>query len=214
MTQFLLLRLVANLVKLFGLTYRFRYHGTDNLDKADNHNKGGGHIIAIWHQNAVAGIISQKGVPHTIMISKSKDGEYVAHTCKKFGHIPVRGSSSRGGHAAIIKMVDKLNESGISGAITVDGPRGPYKDIKNGIFQVAKQTNRLIIPYTTVAERYWSFNSWDKFRLPKPFTKIHVYYGEPIEVEAKLDENYIKELKEKLFNALEKCEDQAREFIQ
>ena len=51
--------------------------------------------------------------------------------------------------------------------------------MKPGIIEMARRAQVPIVPYLTVPSRCWTFNSWDRFRLPKPFAKIDVYYGAP-----------------------------------
>jgi len=200
-------------IKLFSLTYRFKQLNQHYVDIAKNSHEKGGYLIAIWHQNAIAGILSQNKKPHSIIVSRSKDGEFVAYTCKKLGHIPVRGSSHRGGHAAMLEMISLLSNEGIPGAITVDGPKGPLKSIKPGIFQIAKQTNCMIVPYSTTPAKFWEFNSWDKFRLPKPFTTIIVSYGQPFSITDDLTDENIVKMQNYLANELDNCEEKAQLFL-
>lgn len=181
----LILSLGYGLTRLLALTYRFRPQGLENL--RDSRQSGcGSYILAIWHQNLFAGILAQSGVRHTVMISRSRDGDPVALLCHKLGHLVIRGSSRRqgkdkGGQEAKDEMIEVLT-SGLPGAITVDGPRGPAHEVKPGIIEMACKAQVPIIPYLAVAERYWVFPSWDRFRLPKPFAIIHVYYGVPYRV--------------------------------
>lgn len=166
-------------------TYRYRFVGHQKLKNLKENNKN--FIFAIWHQNLLSGILAQKGHPYIVIVSKSRDAEAVAFTCKKFGHFVVRGSSrkgevDKGGRFAKEEMIEHL-KLGYPGAVTVDGPRGPALKVKPGIIDMAKQSNALLIPYTTCSSSYWTFNSWDKFQLPKPFAKILIAYGDPIEVD-------------------------------
>lgn len=159
------------------------------------------HILAIWHQNLFPGILSQTNQHYVVIVSKSKDAGPVAYTCGRFGHRVVRGSSKRngvdkGGKAAKIEMIEVL-KSGIPGAVTIDGPKGPAKEVKPGIIDMAKKADIPIVPYIVIADRYWKFNSWDEFRLPKPFSKIIVYYGKPIDQNLSFEE-IAKKLKEQL----------------
>jgi lysophospholipid acyltransferase (LPLAT)-like uncharacterized protein len=146
--------------------------------------------LAIWHQNLLPGILAQTGNPHIVIISKSRDADPVAYACKKLGHMIVRGSSKRGdvdkgGKLAKEKMIDFLKK-GLPGAVTVDGPKGPAFEVKPGIIDMAKKANVPIIPYAIGLSSFWEFKSWDKFRLPKPFSKILISYANAIEVH---DEN-------------------------
>ena len=58
-------------------------------------------------------------------------------------------------------------------------PSGPAHEVKPGIIDMARRAGVPIVPYVPVPESCWTFNSWDRFRLPKPFSKIYVYYGAP-----------------------------------
>ena len=179
--------LIYGLVRFFYLTYRFRFVGMENLKKAKELSPSKGYLLGIWHQNLFQGILAQTGLKYVVIVSRSKDAEPVAFTCRNFGHIVKRGSSrnkagvDKGGKAAMEEMVDVLKE-GIPGAVTVDGPKGPAREVKPGIIAMAKKSGTVLVPYLPIAQSYWSFNSWDKFRLPKPFSKIIVYYGEPIQI--------------------------------
>ncbi len=184
MLKSVLLLLIYTLVRLLMMTYRFRTVGL-RPDAAGT--KGAqGYVLAIWHQNLFAGILAQTGHRHTVIVSKSRDGDPVTFICKRLGHYVVRGSSRRGdvdkgGKLAKDEMIQVLR-TGVPGAVTVDGPCGPAHEVKPGVIEMARLAEVPIIPYVPIPERYWRFNSWDQFRLPKPFSKIHVHYGVPIPV--------------------------------
>lgn len=183
----MLKRIMYFIVRLFDLTYRYRFHNLDKLEKAAQMSKKGNYLLAIWHQNLFQGILAQTGKRYVVIVSKSKDAEPVAYTCSNLGHEVARGSSrakdgrDKGGRAAMEEMTSLLIE-GLPGAVTVDGPKGPAKKVKPGIIKMAQKAEIPIVPYAPYGRRYWEFNSWDHFRLPKPFTTIDVYYGEPIDI--------------------------------
>lgn len=124
-----------------------------------------------------------------MIVSASKDGEYVATACKHYGHYPVRGSSHRGGVKALIEMIKVLKTKPLNGAITVDGPKGPAFEVKKGIIDIAKKSHRPIIALSCYPEKYWEFKSWDRFRLPKPFSRIIINYSPPIII----PQNFVQE---------------------
>jgi lysophospholipid acyltransferase (LPLAT)-like uncharacterized protein len=178
----LLLFLVYGLVRLLHWTYRFEFHGTDHLAEARRLGRGS-YVFAIWHRNLFAGILAQTGTAHTVIVSRSRDGDPVAFLCTRLGHVAVRGSSKKrgvdkGGREAKDEMIERL-ATGSPGAITVDGPSGPVFEVKPGIIEMARRAAVPIVPYVPIPARCWTFNSWDRFRLPKPFTKVDVYYGAP-----------------------------------
>ena len=176
----LLSRLVYGLVRLFYATYRFRLVGAAPDRGPDGR---GGYVLAIWHQNLFAGILAQTGHRHTVIVSRSRDGDAVSYLCSRLGHHVARGSSKKrgidkGGKEAKDEMIEVLR-SGIPGAVTVDGPSGPAHEVKPGIVEMARQAGIPVVPYLALPASYWSFRSWDAFRLPKPFTRIDVCYGAP-----------------------------------
>ncbi len=170
------------ILQLFRLSYRYRYQGNEKVQALGSRN----FILAIWHQNLLAGILGQSGKKHIVIISKSKDADSVAYACHRLGHLIVRGSSkkgnvSKGGAEAKCGMIEFLRQ-GYPGAITVDGPKGPAFKVKPGIVDMARKANTFIVPYTLSFSSYWQFKSWDSFRLPKPFAKILISYGDPVNV--------------------------------
>ncbi len=122
----------------------------------------------------------------SVMISRSNDGEMAAGVAQLFGLIPVRGSSSRGGAVALKQMIRNMKINGL-GAHIVDGPRGPAGVIKPGIIRMAHATDAVIVPFYTAADRSWFFNSWDRFFIPKPFSRAVVRFGDMIKLDKTKD---------------------------
>ncbi|MGQ0622046.1 MAG: lysophospholipid acyltransferase family protein [Panacagrimonas sp.] len=171
------------LICLLAGTYRFRVVSDKPARGPDGTS---GYILAVWHQNLFAGIVAQSRLRHTVMVSRSRDGDAVAYLCSKMGHRVVRGSSrkgavDKGGKLAKDEMIEVL-KTGMPGAVTVDGPSGPAHEVKPGIIEMARLAGVPIIPYIPIPMRYWSFPSWDAFRLPKPFTRIDIHYGAPMPI--------------------------------
>lgn len=198
------------LAKSFHLTYRYRYVGIENLEKARKMNPSRQFLLGIWHQNLFQGILAQIGTKFVVIVSRSKDANPVAYTCSNMGHVVARGSSrkgdvDKGGKAAKEEMIELL-KTGLPGAVTIDGPKGPSKEVKPGIIDMAKKSGCPIIPYIPVPDNYWSFNSWDKFRLPKPFSRIVVYYGEPIQVPSSAEGEDFQKYQDMLKKALDQDE--------
>lgn len=140
-------------------------------------------IYAFWHRNMIPLLFLRKFEKIVILISSSKDGELIAGPAKVLGYQPVRGSSRRGGNKAV-KEIIKLSKQ-YSIGVTPDGPKGPTEKIKDGLLYIAYFTNVPIIPVAVDIQREKVFNSWDKFRLPKLFTKINISYGDPIYIKTK-----------------------------
>ena len=166
------------------MSYRFRYYIHPEMKAYIEKNKKSAYVFACWHQNIVAGMLSQKNLTHTMMVSRSKDAEPVSFLLKKLGHRPVRGSSrgkggvDKGGKDAKEEMI-KMVKEGTPAAMAVDGPKGPAKVVKLGVIDIAKTSEVPVVALIPMPEKFKSFNSWDKFKFPLPFTKIVIYYGPP-----------------------------------
>ena len=184
-------------MRLLQLSYRFEYHGQQHLAACK-----GAFIFATWHQNLFAGILAQSDRRHVVMISRSRHADALSDACTRLGHLVVRGSSGKGGvdkggGRASTQMMRALRQ-GIPGAITVDGPRGPARQAKPGVIDIAAKTQVPIIPYAAIASRYWTFKTWDAFRLPKPFARIRVYCGAPLQVPADIGAEALLGLQQQL----------------
>ena len=120
------------------------------------------------------------------MISQSRDGEMIARVADILGWRPVRGSSSKGGVRAL-KTLRRLTRHGFRVGHIVDGPQGPFGVVKPGVLTIAQFAGAPIVPVITSAQRRWVFNSWDRFMVPKPFSRVIIRFAPPITVPRRLD---------------------------
>ena len=172
------------LAKAIGATYRIRVlnpEAEQNILK-----KGQVPIYASWHQRFFPGIIFMlPRRPISIMISQSRDGELIATIASVLGYHPIRGSSSQGGKQAL-REISKLARQGCKIGHIVDGPRGPLGVVKPGLLVIAQVSGMPILPSISSSEKKWVFNSWDRFMVPKPFSRIIIRFGDEIYVPKKL----------------------------
>ena len=191
--QKILQHLIWYIVKSLIWTYRFEVQGKEHQDAARKVHSKGSFIFAVWHEQVVGVMAAHAWTePYLALASRSKDGDYAAFVSQKMGFISVRGSSrkkqiDKGGKEAMQEYIQKMNQ-GICGGITVDGPKGPRQVCKAGVVLIAKETGAPILPVVGLPARYWEFNSWDRFKIPKPFSRIIIRYGAPILVKADSDQ--------------------------
>ncbi|MDY0151056.1 MAG: lysophospholipid acyltransferase family protein [Candidatus Cloacimonas sp.] len=140
-------------------------------------------IYAFWHRNLLLLTIQRVYSGAGVLVSQSKDGEFIAGPLEELGYIPIRGSSTRNGSQAMLEMIRAAKK--ISLAITPDGPKGPSGIIQPGVFQIALLAKIPIVAIAAHAHQEWLFKSWDRFRFPKPFAKVDVVYSDPIFVQEK-----------------------------
>lgn len=205
--------LIYYFIRLINLTYRYEFVGLDNKKKARALHPKGSFVFAVWHQNLIPGILAHGDEQYTMIISESKDGEIVAVTCEKLGHVPSRGSSTRGGKKALHEMVKNVI-SGIPGAITVDGPKGPPHVVKPGVIEVARLAQCAIVPMSPYASKFWIIKkSWDQFRIPKPFCKIVIAIGEPCFVDESITKEQFDSVALDIAERLHKGEEVAKSHL-
>jgi lysophospholipid acyltransferase (LPLAT)-like uncharacterized protein len=121
-----------------------------------------------------------------VLVSRHRDGEWIARVIERMGFVTARGSSTRGGEEGLLSMVEFARRNHLL-AITPDGPRGPAERVKPGLVYLASRTGFPIVPVASAASSAWVFRSWDRFRLPRPMARVVVAYGSPLRVPRDLD---------------------------
>ncbi len=160
-------------------------------------------VLAFWHNQIL--LVSYylatryvwQGMRASAMISASRDGEYLAKFFTRFGVGSVRGSTTRGGRAALVGMMRRARE-GDCLALTPDGPLGPIYRAQSGVMHLAKATGLPICPVAGATNRFVTFRSWDRFTLPLPFARASIVFGPPIRVASDLDDEALEEKRREL----------------
>ena len=189
------------LIKLISRTYRYRIVGLDHEWQALRDH--GSVVYASWHQRIFPGFafFAAGRQPISVMISQSRDGEMIARAVSMLGWQPVRGSSSRGGLRAL-KQLHSLVKRGYRIMHIVDGPQGPFGIVKPGLLTIAQFSGAPILPAIGSFQRCWIFSSWDRFMVPKPFSKILVRFAPPITVPRRLEADALEALRLKVENQI------------
>ena len=117
------------------------------------------------------------------LISASRDGELLTAAIKRFDYDVVRGSSSRLGARAILQLSEMI-ASGHDVVITPDGPRGPAYELGPGIIFLAQKSGAAVLPFNMEYSSCWRLKSWDRFIIPRPFSKVRVIIGQPHRVKS------------------------------
>ncbi len=165
-------------------TIRLRWFGGTHVDP-DPRNRGSA-IYVLWHQRLLCFAYTHARFKGRLLVSRSKDGEILARVAAGLGFSPIRGSSHRGGLAAIRALLAEVG-SGYDFGITPDGPRGPRQVFKLGAVYLASRSGLPIVPITVAYRRCWQLQSWDRLQLPWPFTWGVIHVGAPVAVPPTLD---------------------------
>ncbi|WP_051305564.1 lysophospholipid acyltransferase family protein [Desulfogranum mediterraneum] len=176
-------RLFVLLVRLWFATCRVRVVGSEHRDRALEH---GPVVAAFWHYSFVYLFYHLRRYPAAVMVSASRDGEYIAEAARLMGHTPLRGSSNRQGVSALRAML-KAIRGGRNCGIVADGSQGPARRAQAGCLLVSSRSGRPVLPVCWAASRYLAFKSWDRTVIPLPFSTVVLRYGEPLVVPGELD---------------------------
>ena len=169
-------RLVWLLLHALGRTWRFEVIADEGVTPAFHGFTPGREIYCFWHQCVLACAYYYRSTHATIVISQSFDGELITRVLQLFGYSAVRGSSSHGGAQALLGL-QRVLDAGHPAIFTADGPRGPVYRAKSGPIHLARITDAPIGCFHLQPQRCWTLGSWDRFQIPRPFTRIVVSWG-------------------------------------
>lgn len=138
-------------------------------------------IFVCWHAQLLPLVHYHRGEGIVVLVSEHGDGEYISRVIERLGYSTSRGSSTRGGTKGL-KALIRAARAGHDLAITPDGPQGPARRFKPGALMAAQLTGAPIIPVAAGASSAWHANSWDRFMVPRPLSRIRLEYGESLRV--------------------------------
>ena len=200
----------GKLIRLLKKTIRLTVVGDEYLRSLMEN--GGRAIFAFWHGNMIIPMMSYIDEGVVVLVSEHGDGEIIARVLKSLGCGLIRGSTTRSGSRALIEMTKMFESPGII-AITPDGPKGPYRELKSGAVILAQRTGVPILPMSTYTNRPKFLKSWDRFHLVKPFVKCVLMYGKPIKIERDLSSEKLEEKRRFVEQAIHELDHQAETFF-
>ena len=207
-TQRLVLAVVPAVVSamlwLVSRTWRFEVIAEEGVIPVLFGERPGPEIYCFWHQCVFPCTVYFRHSRAVILISRSLDGELITRTLRMWGFDAVRGSSSRGAREGLLGL-RHIIETGGTAIFTADGPRGPIYQTKMGPIKLAQMTGAPIGAFHLEPERAWTMSSWDRFLVPKPFTRIVVSWAQWTRVPADLPAEEFEPKREELNAAIERA---------
>ena len=178
------------LMRLWCGTLRFELEDRCGLGNPANFQ--GPVIYALWHNRIFSVPAAWRRLcgdsrQCVVLTSASHDGAMLARAVGVFGLGSVRGSSSRRGVAALVALRKTLR-GGSDVCVTPDGPRGPRYELQAGVVKVAETSGAPLIPIHVELDSAWRLKSWDRFCLPRPFSRVRVIFDEALAVPAGLSD--------------------------
>lgn len=168
-------------------------------------------MYSLWHEDmlALGYLFGGRGI--YVLISRSRDGELISTAVETLGFRTVRGSSNKGGASAAREIIEGL--SGVSAAITPDGPRGPRREFNLGAVFLSSRTGMPLVPLSVAYERPWRMGSWDKLALPRPFSRVVVCTGQSLPVPVDADREALEQHRLKIAALMEETGDRAESLL-
>jgi lysophospholipid acyltransferase (LPLAT)-like uncharacterized protein len=208
-----LIRLAASclgaLIWCWMKTVRVRYWSPDGrqhpVDAASER-----FIYAFWHDSILAPMTTRTKIE--MLISQHADGELVARICQWVGFGVVRGSSTRGGYKALINIINSDPHAHLG--ITPDGPKGPRRRVQIGMIYMASRTGVPIVPCGFGFTHVRRLNSWDRFAIPRPFSRIVGVLCDPIHVPPHLERGALEHWRIRVEEAFLQATAQAEDWAQ
>jgi lysophospholipid acyltransferase (LPLAT)-like uncharacterized protein len=138
-------------------------------------------VASFWHACIIPATYVFRNLGIRVMSSFSYDGEYMGRIIRKFGFVPVKGSSSRSSVRALLGLRRALEE-GWTVAFSIDGPRGPRHKVKPGPVALGRSAGVPLTMFHMAVEKAWVLNTWDRLIIPKPFSRVLLRIGKLISV--------------------------------
>ncbi|MGD2068145.1 MAG: lysophospholipid acyltransferase family protein [Gemmatimonadota bacterium] len=170
-------------------------------------------VFVFWHDQLLPLVHYHRNEDIVVLVSEHADGEYITRIIERQGFDTARGSSTRGGIKGL-KALIRAGREGHDLAITPDGPRGPRHVFKPGALLAAQVIGAPIVPLAAGASASWRFESWDRFMLPRPLSRVTIEYGEPVYVDRAADEVERERLARELTETLEALTSRVEEPVE
>lgn len=204
----------ATLVRIWFSTIRMEVRFPVDAPRK-NSLPGQSAILGGWHETVLPCSYYVGPIHPCALVSKSGDGELISAIMQGLGWRTIRGSSSRGGQGAFLRLIrmGRITHP-FRMAFTLDGPRGPRRKAKLGAIQAASTLGIPLIPVGVHVNRAWRMKSWDRMFIPKPFSRIVIVANELIHVPKDLDDPTAEHYRLRLEEGIARAEETARQILE
>lgn len=160
-------------------------------------------IFIFWHEYILLPLVKRGHCNLAMLLSRHGDAEILSRVAYHFGFDCVRGSTRRGAAAALRELVEKSRQMNLT--ITPDGPQGPRRVLAQGPVYLASKLQLPLVLLGMGYDRPWRANSWDRFAIPRPFSRARAVISPAIHLPADLDRDGLEHYRvqvERLLNRL------------
>ncbi|HUT34810.1 MAG TPA: lysophospholipid acyltransferase family protein [Planctomycetota bacterium] len=198
---------------LWGVVYRslrLEVHGDEHLEELEK--QYGAIAFASWHYEMLPTLYHHRHCDGGTFTGEHADAELVARAVRRIGYTPVRGSTTRGGVRGLIELIFMMRR-GHGVGFTPDGPRGPRCIAQVGIAILGQRSGCPVVPMGFASQWFWQFRSWDRMRIPKPFSEAVICYGDAILVPTKLTPEELEGWRKRIEDGITAASRKAEELL-
>ncbi len=174
--------------------------------------EGDGVIFAFWHNSVIIPLGHESRWHCVALVSPGGDGTFAARIIRHFGVHSARGSTSKQGAEGMLALLRERPASW-SLVITPDGPRGPRYQVQPGLAYLGSRSGLPIVPIGMALSRAWHLRSWDRFRIPKPFSRAVMVFGDPLRLAPDMDREELETARVSLENTIRDVTRRAHEQV-
>ncbi len=167
-------------------------------------------IFLFWHEYIPFPFYLRGHCDLAMLLSRHQDAEWLSQAARHMGFETIRGSTNRGGVAALRELVSAGRMQNL--AITPDGPRGPRRRLAPGAIYLSSKIGVPLIALGFGYDRPWRYRrAWDQFAIPRPYSRARVVVSPPIQIPPDLSREQLDECRvqvEGTLNCLTSCAEQ------
>jgi lysophospholipid acyltransferase (LPLAT)-like uncharacterized protein len=169
-------------------------------------------IHVFWHEYILFPIYLRGHCNLAMLLSRHRDAKILSYAAYHLGFDFVRGSTNRGGVTAIRELLRKSRKMHLT--ITPDGPRGPRRRLAPGAIFLASRLQLPLVATGYGYDRPWRLGSWDRFAIPRPFSRARAVAGPQIRVPPGLDRSGLEHFRRKVEQLLNRLTDEAEAWAE
>jgi lysophospholipid acyltransferase (LPLAT)-like uncharacterized protein len=206
---------VVSLLRVVGRTVRVDFRSS-RPGITPFHRSPDPYLFSVWHDAIIIPIMVGDPLRHVnsvcALVSRHQDGSFLVEAMRHCGIRSVRGSRNHGGAQALRQLFQEIQHSHVF--ITPDGPRGPRRQLKDGILFLASHSGRPIIPVASACRKAWVIRgNWTDLLIPKPFSRAVYLFGEPFHVPPNLSRDELDRYRVRLQAEMERLDAVAGQIV-
>ncbi len=145
----------------------------------------GAKIYVFWHENILLPLYLRGHANISMLLSRHADANILDRVARMMGFGVVRGSTFNGSAAALRELADRAATGNLT--ITPDGPRGPRRRLAPGCVYLASTLGIPVVAMGLGFARPWRFSTWDRFAVPRPWSRARAVVSRAVAIPPDLD---------------------------